>query len=67
MKVMSVIGILVSAIGLFFALSFMTGGATDTEVGIGFITLILFAFTLAQSIVGVAHKCKPVEKAEKAE
>lgn len=57
MKVMSIIGILVSAVGLYFGFSLMMAGVTDVEIGMGFITFILFGFTLAESIVGVVHKC----------
>ena len=56
MKIMSIIGILLAAIGLFFALSEMVAGQSDTEVGFGFISLVLFGFFLALSIVGVMQK-----------
>ena len=53
MRAMSVIGILVSAIGLYFGMSFMMAGATDTETGIGFIDFCINGYFLAFSIVGV--------------
>lgn len=53
MRIMSMIGILVAAIGLYFGLSFMTAGATSTEEGLGFITFCINGYFLALSIVGV--------------
>jgi hypothetical protein len=53
MRVMSIIGILLAALGLYFGLSFMVAGLSDTEIGLGFITFCLNGYFLALSIVGV--------------
>lgn len=53
MRVMSIIGILLAAIGLYFGLSFMVAGTSDSEVGLGFITFCINGYFLALSIVGV--------------
>lgn len=55
MRIMSIIGILVAAIGLYLGLSLMMAGASNTETGMGFITFCLNGYFLALSVVGVAR------------
>jgi len=53
MKIMSIIGIVLSVVGLYFALSFLVAGSTNESIGLGFITLILNGYFLALSIVAL--------------
>ena len=50
---MSIIGIILAVVGLYFGLSFMVAGVSDEEIGLGFITFALNCYFLALSIVAL--------------
>lgn len=67
MKIMSIIGIVVATVGIYFGLSFMVAGYSDAEIGMGFITFLISGYFLALSIVGVVKAKKAGAVSQSAE